>query len=555
MGCRLDPMAACPSCGHDNRDGAKFCEECAAPLSAPARAVAEERKVVTVLFCDLVGFTARAEQLDPEEVRAVLRPYHDRVRSELERHGGTVEKFIGDAVMALFGAPMAHEDDPERAVRAALAVREFAVEAELELRIGITTGEALVSLGASPSEGEGMASGDVVNTAARLQSAAPVNGILADETTYRATRVAIDYAEAPAVEAKGKVKPIPVWEAAAAHSRFGVDVTHHARAALVGREQELDFLRDAFIRVRTTRTPQLVTLVAVPGMGKSRLVYELSQIVDADPELIIWRQGRCLAYGDGVAFWALAEVVKAQAGILEQDTEVEAAEKLHSAVVEALADEGDARWIESHLRPLVGLETDIGLGGDRRGEAFAAWRRFLEALAEQRPLVLVLEDLHWADEGLLDFVDELVDWLSGVRLLVVCSARPELLERRPGWGGGKLNASTVGLAPLSREQTAVLISHALDRALLPAEIQEALLERADGNPLYAEQFSQLYLERGSAENLPLPETLQGIVAARLDGLLDRRAAPGGQGGDSIAPRARAQGVPDATATFVDRDGG
>jgi class 3 adenylate cyclase len=480
--------------------------------------VAEERKVVTVLFCDLVGFTARAEQLDPEEVRAVLRPYHDRVRSELERHGGTVEKFIGDAVMALFGAPTAHEDDPERAVRAALAVREFAVDAELELRIGITTGEALVSLGASPSEGEGMASGDVVNTAARLQSAAPVNGILADETTYRATRVAIDYAEAPAVEAKGKVEPIPVWEATAAHSRFGVDVTHHARAALVGREQELDFLRDAFIRVRTTRTPQLVTLVAVPGMGKSRLVYELSRIVDADPELIIWRQGRCLAYGDGVAFWALAEVVKAQAGILEQDTEVEAAEKLHSAVVDALADEGDARWIESHVRPLIGLETDIGLGGDRRGEAFAAWRRFLEALAEQRPLVLVLEDLHWADEGLLDFVDELVDWLSGVPLLVVCSARPELFERRPGWGGGKMNASTLGLSPLSSDQTALLISRVLERTLLPADIQQALLERSEGNPLYAEQFAQLYLERGSADDLPLPETLQGIVAARLDGL-------------------------------------
>jgi class 3 adenylate cyclase len=406
---------------------------CGASL-APETVAREERKVVTVLFCDLVGFTAKAEQLDPEDVRAVLGPYHARLRSELERHGGTVEKFIGDAVMALFGAPVAHEDDPERAVRAALAIRDFAVEEALELRVGVTTGEALVSLNASPSEGEGMASGDVVNTAARLQSAAPVNGILADETTYRSTRQTIEYSEAPSVEAKGKSEPISVWEATGARSRFGVDVTHHARAELVGREQELGFLRDTFLRARTTRTPQLVTLVAVPGMGKSRLVYELMRIVDADPELVTWRQGRCLAYGDGVAFWALAEVVKAQSGIHERDTEAEAAEKLHSAVGDALEDASDARWVESHLRPLVGLEADTGLGGDRRGEAFAAWRRFLEALAEQRPLVLVLEDLHWADEGLLDFVDELVDWLSGVPLLVVCSARPELLERRPGWG-------------------------------------------------------------------------------------------------------------------------
>jgi class 3 adenylate cyclase len=484
-------------------------------VEAPAR---EERKVVTVLFCDLVGFTAKAEQLDPEDVRALLGPYHARLRSELERHGGTVEKFIGDAVMALFGAPIAHEDDPERAVRAALAIRDFAVEEGLELRVGVTTGEALVSLDASPSEGEGMASGDVVNTAARLQSAAPVNGILVDETTYRSTRQTIEYGEAPAVEAKGKAEPIAVWEATGARSRFGVEVTHHARTDLVGRERELSILRDAFERARQERLPQLVTLVAVPGMGKSRLVYELMQIVDADPDLVTWRQGRCIAYGDGIAFWALSEVVKAQAGILDRDTEDEAAEKLHAAVEEAIDDANDARWVESHIRPLVGLEADTGLGGDRRGEAFAAWRRFLEALAEQRPLVLVLEDLHWADEGLLDFVDELVDWLSGVPLLVVCSARPELLERRPGWGGGKLNASTIGLSPLSSEQTAVLISHVLERSLLPAEIQQALLDRSEGNPLYAEQFAQLYLERGSADDLPLPETLQGIVAARLDGL-------------------------------------
>ncbi len=408
-----------------------------------------ERKVVTVVFCDLVGFTARAESLDPEDVEAILRPYHERVRTELERHGGTVEKFIGDAVMALFGAPTAHEDDPERAVRAALAIRDFALEEGLELRVGITTGEALISLDANPAGGEGMAAGDVVNTAARLQSAAPVNGILVDATTSRATRAAIDYRPADAIQAKGKTEPIAVWEATAARSRFGIDVTHHARTELVGRERELSILRDAFERACHERVPQLVTLVAVPGMGKSRLIHELQRIVDADPQLITWRQGRCIAYGAGIAFWALGEVVKAQAGILEQDSTEATAEKLHAAVEDVFTDEADARWVESHLRPLVGLETETGLGGDRRGQAFAAWRRFLEALAEHGPFVLVLEDLHWADDGLLDFVDELMGWLSEVPLLVVCSARPELLERRPGWGGGQINATTIGLTPLS----------------------------------------------------------------------------------------------------------
>ncbi|HEU4971533.1 MAG TPA: AAA family ATPase, partial [Gaiellaceae bacterium] len=456
-------------------------------MSSPRR----ERKVVTVVFCDLVGFTSRAESLDPEDVEAILRPYHERVRSELERHGGTVEKFIGDAVMALFGAPTAHEDDPERAVRAALAIRDFAVEEGIELRVGITTGEALVSLDARPDAGEGMASGDVVNTAARLQSAAPVNGVLVDETTYRATRQAIEYEDAVSVEAKGKSEPIAVWEATAARSRFGVDVAHEARSQLVGRERELAALQDVFDRARHGRTPQLLTLVGVPGIGKSRLVYELSQIVEADPELITWRQGRCLAYGDGVTLWALAEIVKAQAGIAEQDSPADVAEKLRRAAREPLPEE-DAAWVESHLLALVGLSTEAELGSNRRNEAFSAWRRFLEALAEQRPVVLVFEDLHWADESLLDFVDELVDWLTDVPLLVVATARPELLDRRPNWGGGKLNAATIALAPLTDEQTAQLLGRALGTPVLAVETQMALLERAGGNPLYAEQFAELY---------------------------------------------------------------
>ncbi len=494
-----------------------MCGMCGTALVAEPGA-REERKVVTVLFCDLVGFTARAEQLDPEDVRAILGPYHARVRSELERHGGTVEKFIGDAVMALFGAPVTHEDDPERAVRSALAIRDFAVEEGLELRVGITTGEALVSLDASPSEGVGMASGDVVNTAARLQSAAPVNGILADGTTYRSTRQAIEYGEALTVDAKGKTEPVPVWEAIASRSRFGVDVAHEARVALVGREHELDVLRDALRRVRQSRTSQLLTLVGVPGIGKSRLLYELRLMVEADPDIITWRQGRCLAYGDGVTLWALGEIVKAQAGIHEQDPPVEAAAKVHRAVEAVFDDEADARWVESHLVALVGLAGESEVGGDRRGEAFSAWRHFFEAMADQRPLVLVVEDLHWADESLLDFVDELVDWVTDVPLLVVATARPELLERRPGWAGGKLNATTLALAPLSDEQTALLIGRLLDRPVLDADSQRVLLERAGGNPLYAEQFAELFLEQGSTEALSLPETLQGIISARLDAL-------------------------------------
>ncbi len=481
---------------------------------------------MTVLFADMVGSTARAEQLDPEDVRAVLAPFYARLRAELERFGGTVEKFIGDAVMAVFGAPVAHEDDPERAVRAALAIRDAALEegAELQVRIAVHTGEALVALGVRPIEGEGMVAGDVVNTAARLQSAAAVNGILVGELTYRATRGVIEYREREPVSAKGKAEPIPVWEVVQARSRFGVDVVHETRAPLVGRARELDLLLDALERSRTERAAQLVTLVGVPGIGKSRLVYELFGTLGDGPDLHYWRQGRCLPYGEGLSFWALGEMVKAHAGILEDDAAEQTAEKL-ACTVRAVVSEQDADWVESHLRNLVGLGTDLVASEELRHEAFAAWRRFLEGIAESAPLVLVFEDIHWADEGLLDFIDHLVEWAADVSMLVVCLARPELLERRPGWGGGKLNSLTLALSPLGDADSARLISSLLDRAVLPAETQRTLLERAGGNPLYAEQYARLFVERGSAEGLPLPENVQGIIAARLDGLAaDEKAA-------------------------------
>ncbi|MBD0328959.1 MAG: AAA family ATPase [Thermoleophilia bacterium] len=506
-------MPLCPRCGEDNPAHARFCLSCGAPLT-PA-ATREERKVVSVLFADLVGFTGRAEALDPEDVRALQDRYWGRLRAELERHGGTVEKFIGDAVVGLFGAPVAHEDDPERAVRAALAIRDWARGQErLQVRIGVTTGETLVRLDAQPLAGEGMASGDVVNTVSRLQAAAPANGILVDETTYRATRHAIEYRDADTVRAKGKPEPVPVWEAVAARASLGVDVARAHRASLVGRERDLTVLREAFARARHEPAPQLVTLVGVPGIGKSRLVHELRRSLDAEPDLVRWRQGRSLPYGDGAAFSALAEIVKAEAGILETDVADDTAAKLARAVERTAPDE--AEWLARHLRRLVGLGAGETAGADVRNEAFAAWRSFLEALAEERPSVFVFEDLHWADDGLLDFVDHLLEWAGPAPLLALCTARPELLERRPGWGGGKRNAVTLALPPLDERETDAL----LDSLLAPARADDraALRERVGGNPLYAEQFALLVGERDAGAQPALPETVQGIIAARLDTL-------------------------------------
>jgi class 3 adenylate cyclase/tetratricopeptide (TPR) repeat protein len=508
-------MLTCESCGQRNPIGARFCNACGLTLAADAATPREERKVVTVLFADLVGFTARAERMDPEEVRRLLQPYHVRLRSQLERHGGTVEKFIGDAVMALFGAPVAHEDDPERAVRAALAIRDaLAKDGKLEIRIGITTGEALIALGARPEAGEGIASGDVVNTASRLQAAAPPGGILVNETTYRATERAIEYRDAASVLAKGKAEPVRVWQAFRAHSPVGVERPRGTQ--LVGRAQELTLLRDTLARVNGESEPQLVTLVGVPGIGKSRLVFELFRELDGGPELVYWLHGRSLPYGEGVTFWALGEMVKGHAGILESDSSEQAEEKLRGAVAAIISERADAGWVERHLRALAGVETeDVGTG-DRRSEAFAAWRRFLEALAEARPLVLVFEDLHWADEALLDFVDHLIDWASGVPILVLATTRPELLSRRPSWGGGKMNSATILLSPFSDDETAKLVHLLLGGSVLAAEEQGEVLERAGGNPLYAEEFARMLTDRH--DELALPESVQGLIAARLDAL-------------------------------------
>jgi class 3 adenylate cyclase/tetratricopeptide (TPR) repeat protein len=508
-------VTVCENCGRESADSAAFCESCGAPLGAGERRL-EERKVVTILFADLVGSTASAEGRDPEDVRTTLSAYYARLRRELERHGGTVEKFIGDAVMAVFGAPVAHEDDPERAVRAALAIRDALADSDADVRIAVHTGEALVSLGARVAAGEAMVAGDVVNTAARLQTAAPVNGILVGETTYRATADAIDYRDVGAVEARGKSGPVAAWEALEPKARFGVDVEQGPLSELVGREDEVELLGGALARVRREREPQLVTLVGVPGIGKSRLVAELLTLVDALPDLITWRQGRCLPYGEGVSYWALGEMVKAQAGVLETDSAAVADTKLGETVAALVPDPAEAEWVTGHVRPLLGLAGAAG-AEDRRSEAFAAWRRFFEGLAEQRLAVLVFEDLHWADDGLLDFVDHLADWARGVPLLVVATARPELLDRRPGWGGGKANAASVSLRPLADVETARLIGLLLEQSVLESGVQTELLARAGGNPLYAEEYVRM-LRDGRFAGEQLPETVQGIIAARLDAL-------------------------------------
>jgi class 3 adenylate cyclase/tetratricopeptide (TPR) repeat protein len=508
-------VIVCPNCHEENPERARFCLACGTALeAAPA---GEERKVVSVLFVDLVGFTAGADRADPEDVRATLRPYHERVSREIERYGGTVEKFVGDAVMAVFGAPVAHEDDPERAVRAGLrileAIDELSEDEELDLsvRVAVATGEAVVQLAAKAGTGEGIATGDVVNVAARLQAQAPVGGLIVNEQAYRATRQAIRYEELPALELKGKGDPVSAWRAISATSRFGVDAEAAPPTPFVGRDRELRLLQDTFERMVGESAIQLVTITGEPGVGKTRLLAEFRTWVDDRAELVYWRQGRCLPYGDGITFWALGEIVKAHAGILESDAPTEAAAKLGQAVTGA----DDAEWLQDRLGPLVGL---AGGGQTDREESSRAWQRFIESIAADRPLVLLFEDLHWADNALLEFVERLIDWSSGLPILVLCTGRPELYESHPAWSGGKRNSTTVALSPLSQDETAHLIAALLEAAVLPAETQAALLDRAGGNPLYAEEYARLFLELGSAEDLPLPDSVQGLIAARLDTL-------------------------------------
>jgi class 3 adenylate cyclase/tetratricopeptide (TPR) repeat protein len=523
-------VVICPACAKELPGDFPFCPFCGAALAGTAPSVAsEERKVVSILFCDLVGFTAASNAQDPEDVRARIRPYHDLLRHELERYGATVEKFIGDAVVAVCGAPIAHEDDAERAVRAGLAILEAIVELndsdpalDLRVRIGVNTGEAVVAVGARPDRGEGIVTGDVVNTAARIQSAAPVNAVAVGKQTYRLTSRVFEYEPLAPVVVKGKPAALQLWRAKAARARLGSDVGRRHTTPFVGRELERPLLIGIFERAAQQRCVQLVTVVGEPGVGKSRLVAELFGYIETKPELIRWRQGRCLPYGEGITFWALGEIVKAEAGILESDSARVAAAKLDGAVA---GEERERPWLLQRLAPLVGLEA---ASTAEREELFAAWRRFLEGLAATHPTVLVFEDLHWADEALLSFLEYLAEWSQGVPLLILCAARPELYERRPAWGAGQRNAHTINLSPLSNRETIQLVSHLVDSAALSDDLERAILDRVGGNPLYAEEFVRLLGDRHLADGAAgiseteLPDSVQALIAARLDTLSPER---------------------------------
>lgn len=494
------------------------------PIDPSGVQLEEERKTVSVLFADLVGFTTRSEAADPEDVRSLLRLYHGRSKQEIERFGGIVEKFVGDAVMAVFGAPAAHEDDAERAVRAALRIVETVEQLnderpglDLAVRVAVNTGEAVVTLCARPEEGEGMVAGDVVNTAARLQQAAPVGGVVVGEATRRAARYVADYEELDPVTLKGKAEPVRLWRAKGARSR--VRAERPRATPFIGREPELAALKEAFTRSIEARGVELVTVVGEPGAGKSRLVAELRSFVDERPELVSWRQGQCLPYGEGITFWALGEIVKAEAGILESDGPEEAAAKLTTALVATVEDPAERDWLRASLAPLVGARVSGAEAAGERSASFTAWRRFFEGVAAHRPLVLLFEDLHWADTALVEFVEHLVEWASDVTLLVVCTARPELYERHPGWGAWKRTSTTVALSPLSDDDTTKLIA-VLAETALPSGTEAVLLDRAGGNPLFAEEFVRMLRDRGNgaAADIPVPETVQALIAARLDAL-------------------------------------
>jgi class 3 adenylate cyclase/tetratricopeptide (TPR) repeat protein len=522
----------CPACAEENPDRARFCLNCATPLGpADAAPPRQERKVVSVLFCDLVGFTAASESADPEDVHARLSAYHAMLRTEIERYGGTVEKFIGDAVMAVFGAPVAHEDDAERAVRAALRIVEATAELDerqpgldLQVRVGVNTGEALVNLSAHPERGEGYVTGDVVNTASRLQGVAPVGGVAVGEQTHESTKDVFEYVELPPVELKGKAGKVRLFHAVEARSRFGSDLTRRHSTPLVGREIDLALLKGAFDKAVAGPGLQLVTVVGEPGVGKSRLVTELFTHLDSLPDLVRFRQGRCLPYGDGIAFWAVGEIVKAEAGVLDSDDPGTATGKLEQSIALLVEDPNEQRWFFDRMAPLLGLTAPAA----PREETFTAWRKFLEAAAAENPMVCVFEDLHWADEALLAFIEHLAEWCHGVPLLVVGTARPELYEKHPTWGAGLRNRFDISLGPLSTTESAKLVSALLGRAVLPGPTQALLVESSGGNPLYAEEFVRMLSDRGlldkagrlsvEAEDLSFPSSVQAIIAARMDTL-------------------------------------
>ena len=534
--CGTRLAATCPNCGTANQPGQKFCGECGTALtdvpSADVHAAAQtpERRLVSVVFADLVGFTPFSENRDPEAVREVLTVYFDRARDIIERFGGIVDKFIGDAVMAVWGAIVAREDDAERAVRAGLELVSMVEELgsgvgapELALRAGVLTGEA--ATGPGGNQVHGLVVGDMVNTASRLQSIADPGTVLVGESTVHAAGDSIDFDMMGPQVLKGKSDPVPVWRAArVAGMRGGAGRRGGIDPPFVGRDHELRMLKDLLHATEREQRARLVSIVGVAGIGKTRLVWELQKYVDGLAATFFWHEGRSPAYGEGATFWALGEMVRRRAGIAESDDDESAAGKLQETL-ENLIDQEEER--ERLLAPLSGLLGLSNLPPGDRGPLFAAFRRFFERVADQGPTVLVFEDMHWADQGLLDFVEELPEWSRRWPILVLTLARPDLLDLRPGWGSGKPNFASLHLAPLTDEDMREIIDGVAPG--LPQGALEALAARSGGVPLYAVEYLRMLLADGrlvedggtfhllgTLEDVELPETVRGVIGARLD---------------------------------------
>jgi class 3 adenylate cyclase/tetratricopeptide (TPR) repeat protein len=547
---------SCLACRAVNLPGAKFCSECGTPVIAGAGTAAggavaspaafavhggspvaepavTERRLVSILFADLVGFTARSDGEDPEQVREFLDGYFHVAREIVERYGGTVEKFIGDAVMAVWGAPVAQEDDAERAVRTGLdlvdAVRHLGHQAgddALALRAGVLTGEAAVDPAAF-GRGQAMVAGDLVNTASRLQSVAPPGVVLVGESTRRAAERAIAFEPAGEQTLKGKRAPVPAYRALrVVAERGGANRSEGVEAPFVGRDDELRLLKDFFHSTGRERQPRLISVTGQAGVGKSRLAWEFLKYIDGVLETIYWHEGRSPAFGEGVTFWALAEMVRRRAGLAERDDEATTRERLAATLLEFVPDPAERERLEPALLALLGAGDATG---GRREELFAAWRTFFERVAADHPAILLFEDLQWADPGLIDFIDHVMEWANGP-IYVVTLARPDLLDRRPGWGAARRNFVALSLGPLQESSMRELLAGLAPD--LPERTVGAILARAGGIPLYAVELVRMLVAdghlapdesgtfrvAGELGDLHVPETLHALIPARLDAL-------------------------------------
>ena len=533
--CGTPIVAGCPSCGATNKPGARFCNECgtalaggtlgaAAQAAPPAAAPQAERRLVTVLFADLVGFTPFAEERDAEDVRDTLTRYFDMCSEIVGRYGGTVEKFIGDAVMAVWGAPIAHEDDAERAVRAALDLVESVrgLGPGAEARAGVLTGEAAVTIGAT---NQGMVAGDLVNTAARLQSVAPPGTVLVGESTYRAAGAAIQFESAGDQTLKGKQAPVPAWRATRVVAELGGrNRSESLEAPFVGRSDELRLLKDLFHATARERRIRLVSVIGPAGIGKSRLAWEFSKYTDGLVEDTYWHTGRSPSYGEGVSFWALGEMVRRRCDLVESDDEPTTRAKVDATVEQWIEDSDERDWVRRGLLSLLGY--DSGMAAE---ELFGAWRTLFERIAAHGTVALIFEDMHFADSGLLDFVDHLLEWSRGLPIYIVSLSRPELLDRRADWGAGKRSFTSIHLEPLSETDMRELLAGLVPG--LPQTAAARIVERADGIPLYAVETVRMLISDGrlrlegdtyvpvdELDSLAVPETLTALIASRLDAL-------------------------------------